>query len=887
MSILRRAAAGLRSLFRTERSARELDEELNGFLEMAAAEKMKAGLSHQEALRAVRIECGNPQVTRDLILSATWESVVETCWRDLWFGVRTLRKSPSFTAVAILTLGLGIGANTAIFSAVYAVLLKPIPFKNAERLVFIEKRNPPRGWDRNPISPAEILAWRNESEAFDDIAAYTERSCVLTGVGEPEEGPCEVITSNLFPLLGVAPIRGRTFSTDEDKPGGSRVVLLSYRLWQRRFGGREKVIGTAIDIGGDSYTVVGVMPANNSHLYASPYGTPPDLWLSGIALSPTEVSNEYFGIGRLKPGVSLQQAEARMDAISIRIEPMNSDLRGWRAQLMTFRTNTSGDTRPALLVLMGAVIFVLLIACANVANLLLARGTRRANEFAVRSALGASRGRVVRQLLTESLVISIAGGACGILLASFGRKGLAALAPEYLLQAAPDLAHAAPDLRILAFALLVAIGTTLLFGLLPALRCARPHVTDTLKETGRSSLQSPRSRSLHSALIVSEIALAMVLLIGAGLMIRTLAQLGRVNLGFNQTNVLTLRVPLSGERYREFQAQAQFWERVVSAVESLPSVESASVSRGLPISGWSGQFFAISEEPNPPAGQVPVANYVVIGPNYFRTMQIPIRAGRTFNDHDNNGGERVVIINEELARLYWAGREAVGKRLQIGGKGPWLSVVGVAGDVLSQGPDAGFHSEMYVPYQQFPWLMDGPKNLVVRTSGGVKPESVVGEVIQEIHRIDKDQPVAEVATMEQIALEPVAQQHMVMALLVSFAGLALILSALGTYSVLSYSVAQRTREIGLRMALGAQRENVLRLVVVGGVRLAFLGISVGLTAALALTRLMKVLLFGVRPTDPLTFAAVIAVLAVTSILACYIPARRAMRIDPIVAIRYE
>ena len=336
MSILRRAAAGLRSLFRTERSAMELEEELNGFLEMAAAEKMEAGLSHQEALRAVRIECGNPEVTKDLVRSATWESGVETCWRDLWFGLRTLRKSPGFTAVAILTLGLGIGANTAIFSAVYAVLLKPIPFKNAERLVFIEKRNPPRGWNRNPISPAEIIAWRNESEAFDDIAAYTERSCVLTGVGEPEEEPCEVITSNLFPLLGVAPIRGRTFSTDEDKPGGSRVVLLSYRLWQRRFGGREKVIGTALDIGGDSYTVVGVMPANNSHLYASPYGTPPDLWLSGIALSPTEVSNEYFGIGRLKPGVSLQQAEARMDAISIRIEPMNSDLRGWRAQLMTF-----------------------------------------------------------------------------------------------------------------------------------------------------------------------------------------------------------------------------------------------------------------------------------------------------------------------------------------------------------------------------------------------------------------------------------------------------------------------------------------------------------------------------------------------------------------------
>jgi putative ABC transport system permease protein len=887
MSILRRTAAGLWSLFRKERAAMELDEELTGFLEMAAEEKMKAGLGHQEALRAVRIERGSLEVTKDLIRSATWESFIETCWRDFRFGVRTLRKSPGFTSVAIITLGLGIGANTAIFSAVYAILLKPIPFKDAASLVFIEKRNPPRGWDRNPISPAEILAWRNQSGAFDDIAAYAERSCVLTGVGEPEEAPCEVITSNLFPLLGVAPIRGRTFSTEEDKPGGSRVALLSYRLWQRRFAGREKVIGTAIDIGGDSYTVVGVMSAHNSHLYASPYGTPPDLWLGGIALSPTQVSNDYFGIGRLKPGVSLQQAEARMNTISVRIEPMNSDLKGWRAQLMTLRTNTSGDTRPALLVLMGAVIFVLLIACANVANLLLARGTRRANEFAVRTALGASRGRVVRQLLTESLVISIAGGACGILLASLGRKGLVALAPQYLLQASPDLATAAPDLRILAFALFVAIGTTLLFGLAPALRNTAPQVTDTLKETGRSSLQSPRSRRLHSGLIVSEIALAMVLLIGAGLMMRTLSQLGRVKLGFNPTNVLTLRVPLSGERYRELQARAQFWERVVSAVDSLPSVESASASRGLPISGWSGQFFTTSENPNPRAGQVPDANYVVIGPDYFRTMQIPMRAGRSFNDHDTNGGERVVIVNEELARLYWAGRDVVGKRLQIGGNGPWLSVVGVAGNVLSQGPDAGFHPEMYVPYQQFPWLMGGPKNLVVRTSGSVKPESVVGEVTQEIHRIDKDQPVGEVATMEQIALEPATQQHMVMALLVSFAGLALVLSALGIYSVLSYSVAQRTREIGLRMALGAQRENVLRLVVVGGARLTFLGIAVGLTAALALTRLMKVLLFGVGPTDPLTFGAVIAVLAVTSILACYVPARRAMRVDPIVAIRYE
>jgi len=879
--------SGLRSLFRKEQVRQELDEELNGFLEMAAEEKMKNGTDPHDALRAVRLERGNLEVAKEAVRSAGWESFVETCWQDLRFGFRTLRKSPGFAAVAVLTLALGIGANTAIFSIVYAVLLKPLPFKDSHRLVFIAKKNASRGWDRNPISPAEILAWRNQSGAFEDIAAYTQRSCVLTGVGEAEEDPCEVISGNLFPLLGVAPSRGRTFSAEEDEAEGPRAAILSYGLWQRRFAADEKVIGAVIDIDGVSYTIVGVMPSNFSHLYASPYGVLPELWVSGIALSPTHVWNDYFGIGRLKPGVSLQQAEARTNTISVRIEPMNPDLKGWRAQLMTLRTNASGDTRPALFVLMGAVIFVLLIACANVANLLLARGARRANEFAVRNALGASEGRIVRQLLSESLVISIAGAVCGVLLAILGCKGLVALAPRFLVKSVPTLNAGAADFRVLVFTLVVVIATTLLFGLAPALQRARPDLIETLKETGRSSLQSPRNRRLRSALVVSEIALAMVLLIGAGLMVRTLAQLSHMNLGFNPTNVLTLRVPLSGERYKEPQARVQFWERVVSAVEALPTVESASVSRGLPINDWAGQLFTTSDEPNPPAGQVPAANYVVIGPDYFRVMQIALRRGRSYNDHDTNASARVVIVNEELVRLYWPGRDPLAKRLQVGGQGPWLTVVGVAGNVLSQGPDAGFHPEIYIPYQQFPWLLGGPKHLVVRTSGTVKPESLVPAVMQEIRQIDKDQPVADIAPMEQIALEPVAQQRMVMALLVSFASLALILSALGIYSVLSYSIAQRTREIGLRMALGAQRGNVLRLVVGGGAGLALLGITIGLAAALALTRLMTGLLFGVHPIDPITFGVVTTVLAVTSILACYVPARRATRVDPMVALRFE
>src|SRR6266404_6161616 len=457
MSVLRSISSGLRSLFRKERVSQELDEELNGFLEMAAQEKMKDGFSHKDALRAVRLERGSLELTKEVVRSAGWESFVETCWQDLRFGVRTLRKSPGFTAVAVLTLALGIGANTVIVSAVYAVLLKPLPFKDSDRLVFIEKKNPPRGWTRNPISSAEILAWRDQSGAFEDIAAYTQRSCVLTGAGEAEEDPCEIISSNLFPLLAVAPSRGRPFSAEEDRPQGPRVAILSYGLWQRRFAADEKVIGRAFEVNGDSCTVVGVMPSNFSHLYASPFGALPELWLSGIGLSPTLVWNDYFGIGRLKPGVSLGQAEARMNIVSERIEPMHNDLKGWRAQLMTLRTNTAGDTRPALLVLMAAVVFVLLIACTNIANLLLARGSGRANEFAVRNALGADQNRIVRQLLTESLVLSVAGGVLGVLLATLGCKGLVALAPAALVKSAPGLAAGATDVRVLAFALVSVI----------------------------------------------------------------------------------------------------------------------------------------------------------------------------------------------------------------------------------------------------------------------------------------------------------------------------------------------------------------------------------------------------------------------------------------------
>jgi putative ABC transport system permease protein len=875
---------------RRRRREADLLEEIEFHRAMTERDLARDGLAPGDADRATQRVMGSVLLARDQARDVWIAHWLQGLGQDLRFARRLLIKDRGFTAAAVLTLALGIGANTTIFSAVYAILLKPLPFADADRLVAIWKQNPTRGWHHNPISMADFVAWQSQGAAFDDMAIFTERSCVITGGSVAEEDPCEVVSSHLLPLLGVAPIRGRAFVAADDDLDQPRVAMLSNGLWQRRFGGDDHAIGQTLTIDGLSYTIAGVMPAGFSHAYTTPYGSTPQLWLSGIGLSPDRTWNDYLAIGRLKPHLDPRQAEKAMEPASIGLEAVHPDLKGWRAELRTLREMQAGDTRAALLVLLGAVTFVLLIACANVANLLLARGTGRTHEFVLRAALGAGLWRVVRQLLTESLLISLTGGALGLVLAWWGTRALVLLAPERVVRAAPDLARGPLDLRVLAFTLAASVATTMLFGLIAARQGATPDLAEGLKATTRGSID-PRAGRVLGALVVAQIALAMVLLIGAGLMMRTLAELRGVRLGLDPDHVITLRVPLAGDRYKDPQATVTFWRDVSAAVRVLPGVDAVSASRGVSIGDWAGQYFTTSDRPDPPAGQVPDANYVVAGADYFKALRIPVRSGRTFDLRDTYAAMPAAIVNEELVRRLWPGQEPLGKQVRMGTPSsrntrPWMTVIGVVGNVLTQGVDGGVHSEIYVSDQQYPWLIR-PHHLIIRTAPGIEPDRVISAVVREITRVDKDQPVVDIRPLDQLAGESMAQQRMVAALLAAFAGLALVLSALGIYGVLSYSVALRAREIGVRVALGARPATVLRLVIGDGGRLATIGIAAGIAAALALTRLLGDLLYGVRPTDVETFVTAVLVLGSASLLACYLPARRAVRVDPISVLRQE
>jgi predicted permease len=813
--------------------------------------------------------------------------------QDLRYALRQLRRNPGFTAVAVLTLALGIGANTAIFSVVNAVLLRPLLYKDPGRLVMVWEQNPHRGWFENIVSSANFLDWKKQNHVFADMAAFESVAFNLTGDNRPEEVAGERVTTNLFFVLGVQPLRGRLFVAEEEKRGRAAAVL-SYGLWQQRYGGDPALVGKNISLNGENYPVVGILPASFADDYSASFAPHSQLWISGLDLQPEfREFHDYHAIARLKPDVTLAQAQAEMDTIAGRIEQQYPESKGWGVALVSLHDQVVEYTRPALLVLLGAVALVLLIACANVANLLLVRATGREKETAIRAALGASRAQIIRQFLIESTVLAMIGATLGLALAVWGSEILVRLSPPET----PHIEDARINTFVLFFTIVVALGTGIAFGLAPALGASKSHAHESLKESGRTSTSSARGRRLRDVLVVCEFGLALALLVGAGLMIKALVHLRAVDIGFNADNLLSMEVPLVGPQYEQPLRQVEFFQQLLGRIETLPGVEGATISRGVPMRGWAGWNFVTADHPNPPAGEVPDANYVVVAPDYFRTMQIPLREGRPFTDADSPGTEQVVIVSESLTRKYWPGEDPLGKRLKISSdandkRQSWLSVVGVAGNVRSEGQYAPFIPEIYVPYTQYPWIL-WPRNVLVRTT--TNPLAIVPAIRREVAALDKDVPVSDISSMREIVSGPIRQGQTIMRLLGGFAALALILAAVGIYSVISYSVTQRTHEIGIRMALGASHQEVSSLVVRQGVILTLMGVATGLLGALAISRFLSslpfqvrwLLLFDVRPTDPLIFAVVSAILAAVSVLASFLPARRAAKVDPMVALRYE
>jgi predicted permease len=811
---------------------------------------------------------------------------METLLQDLRYGFRMLAKKPGFTAVAVLALALGIGANTAIFSVVNTVLLKPLPFKDPDRLVMVWEENAKLGFPKDTPAPANFIDWRDQNQTFEGMVAIASATFNLTGVGEPQKIEGQRVSANFFSLLGVEPALGRAFISEEDRPEGNPVVIMSNGLWKRRFGSDPNIIGQSLTLNGQPCEVIGVLPASFQLSGFQFSGRDHELWVP-MAFSSREAGSRgshYLSvIGRLKPGVSIQQAQADMTAIAARLEqqyPATNTSVG--ASVFSLREEIVSDIRPALLILLGAVGFVLLIACANVANLLLARAAARQKEIALRTALGAGRARLIRQFLTESVALAALGGAGGLLLGVLGIKLLATLVPPNLEQAK----EINLDAKVLGFTLLVSLLTGVIFGLAPALQASKVNLNESLKEGGKGSPGGVRS-GVRNLLVVSEVALALVLLVGAGLLINSFARLSKVDMGFTPDHLLTMRVVLPQSKYPDQAKRTAFYDQLLQRVEALPGVQSAAVISWLPLT-FEGDSNGISIEgrPEPSPDQQPIVVTRVISPGYFRTMGIALLGGRLFTEYDRQGSSRVIIINQSMAERYWPGEDPIGKRIKMGSfdtDSPWLSVAGVVKDVRQFQINAEAKPQIYLPYAQYG--ASRPRDLVIRTAGD--PLGLAAAVRGEVWAVDKDQPVSNIQTMEQILSDSLTRERFNMLLLAIFAGVALALAAVGIYGVMSYSVTQRTHEIGVRMALGADSGHVLRLVVGQGLKLVSAGVAIGLAFAFALTRLMESLLFGVSATDPVTFVLISVTLVAVAALASYIPARRATKVDPMVALRYQ
>ncbi|HEV8483087.1 MAG TPA: ABC transporter permease [Blastocatellia bacterium] len=870
----------------------EIVEELAQHLDDRYREFLAGGATPEESSRAALSELSESELlarelrrverteTREHVVPGTRRKhMIGDFWQDLRYGARSLRKNPGFTAVAVITLALGIGANTAIFSVVNSVLLRPLPYPDPDRLVMVCGISLQAAQDKIPLCEADFLDWKSQNHVFESLAAFSTNRFNYTGGETPEQIEGAWVTADFFSTIGVQPAMGRGFLPEEDLPKTPQTVVISDGFWRRHLGSNPNVIDQQITLNARAFTIIGVMPPG--FLFPE---RDVELWAAERLAATRRGPYYMWGLARLSPGATLERAQSEMDMIARRVQDqINSPTRDWTWTSISLAERIVGKIRPALVVLLVAVLFVLLIACANIANLLLARATAREKEIAVRIALGASRGRLLRQLLTESLLLAAVGTAAGLPLAIWGVHLLVALGPDDL----PRLQEINIDGWVLGFTLLVAAVCGLIFGLAPALQSSRLNLNESLKEGGRSATDSSGRRRMQSALVVTEIAFSMMLLVGAGLMTRSFLKLQSVNPGFRPDHILTMHLTLPRAKYDSDEKITSYYRQLIERVTAVRGVEAAGLSISLPPNNLEvSDSFTIEGKPWPPGASEPIVPIVLTSPEYFTALGVPLLQGRGFNAADKEGSPLVVIINKTLAERYFPDENPIGKRLRNGGaerpRNPWMEIVGVVGDVKYSGLDARPEPAYFTPLAQDTWRA---AYLVVRAPPN--PSSLVPAIREQIWELDKDIPIAKVATMDQLLAESVAQPRFRTLLLGIFAAVALMLASVGIYGVISYSVTQRTHEIGIRMALGAQARDVIKLVIKQGIALAFIGVAIGLAASFALTRLMERLLFEVSTTDKATFAGVAALLIAVAVLACWIPARRASQVDPMVALRRE
>ncbi len=882
--------------FRRRRKSADFSTEIQAHIQWEEERLREQGLSPEEAHNAAYRAFGNVTKTQESFYESYRWLWFDHLWQDFRYATRMLRKSPGFTAIAVLTLALGIGATTAVFSLVNVVLLKPLPFPHAERIVFPWRLSPPGlniGYDILPWARFDFLFFSSESKSFEHLAAFQSDTFTLTGSGDPVLLDGLRVSAEFFPALGVSPALGRTFTDEEDSPGHEHEVILSDALWRERFGADPGVVGRTLEFNGAPYTVIGVMPRGFAFPRANEMPDSFDfaprclLWIP-IALNRGPlIPNEPYGlavVGRLKPGVTVAQSQAEMNILGKRLEAFYTDRKAWfNSRVTSLPHQAAGDTRQPLLLILAAVGVVLLIACSNVASLLLTRSLARKRELSLRAALGAKNSRLICQLLTESIVLAGVGGLAGILLAQSAIYFVKIFGPSSI----PRLSETSLDIRVCAFALGITLLTGVLFGLAPVFAATHGRLVESLKEGGQRSGSSRLAQKARQFLVVSQIALALVLVIAAGLLTRTFYRLLTVDPGFRPAHVLTFEVALSPLKYPDTPHIVSFYHETLRRLQAMPGIQSAGITEILPMGGAAdGNRIRIPGRAPKSSADVPVSNYAVISPGYFSAAGTPILRGRPFLESDTADSMPVTVISEDMASEFWPGQDPLGK--QVGPKDtkyPAATIVGIAADIKHASLREAPIPEMFVPYTQKEWLPLLTMDILLRTTQD--PASVTESARETIRSIDPDVPMAAVKPLADVVADSMTGPRFSMLLLGAFAALALLLATIGMYGVISYGVAQRTQEIGIRMALGAQRSDVSKMVVGDGIRLAAFGVGVGLIAAFAVTRSMKSFLYGVQATDPLTFASVAVLLVFIALLASYIPARRAMRVDPMVALRHE